>query len=275
MSKSALPLLLLGGAALLLMGSKKSAPKPVATPTDLPDMVAPPTKGKAGSSTWKKRQQALVDAGYDVGPHGIDGKPGPDTRAAIRAFQSDANIQVDGLWGAQTAAAMAEALKMASEGLGRSYYEQIGAMLQKFKDAFFDIVGSKEEGAVIDFETVKTKEELAAEKQDASEKLASLGYPEWPGLQGNNVKAFQSDINKWRSAWSNKSNIDQFFNYFGELPQLVSIVKSIPMLSVNGQLNELTKSAIYDAVFVEEVVRDRVGKDKDWMDFISFVKSQS
>ena len=34
-------------------------------------------------------QRALVRAGYDVGPAGIDGKYGPDTAAALAAFQSD------------------------------------------------------------------------------------------------------------------------------------------------------------------------------------------
>jgi hypothetical protein len=108
-------------------------------------MVAPPTEGKSGTSTWKKRQQALVDAGFDVGPSGVDGKPGPTTRAAIRAFQEITGIEVDGKWGPQTAAAMAIALENALRGLGKESYAQIGAMVEKFKSSLFDTFGDKEE----------------------------------------------------------------------------------------------------------------------------------
>lgn len=37
----------------------------------------------------KALQQALVNAGYDVGEAGIDGLYGPDTAAALKAFQDD------------------------------------------------------------------------------------------------------------------------------------------------------------------------------------------
>lgn len=37
----------------------------------------------------KALQQALVEAGYDVGEAGIDGLYGPDTAAALKAFQDD------------------------------------------------------------------------------------------------------------------------------------------------------------------------------------------
>lgn len=49
--------------------------------------------------TWKDRQQALVDLGYDVGPAGVDGLWGNDTRSAVEAFQECAGIKVDGVWG--------------------------------------------------------------------------------------------------------------------------------------------------------------------------------
>ena len=45
-------------------------------------------------------QHALKDAGLYEGP--IDGKRGPMTRAAIRAFQRTHGLQVDGIIGAQT-----------------------------------------------------------------------------------------------------------------------------------------------------------------------------
>jgi len=144
MAGNLLPILLLGGGALLVMGKKKKKKKAVDTtpvivqPTaELPPMVAPPTKKKtASSTTWKKRQQSLIDTGFDVGPSGADGKPGPDTREAVKAFQKAAGITIDGKWGPQTAAAMAQALKMAVEGVGKAAYSQIGGMLGKFADTF-------------------------------------------------------------------------------------------------------------------------------------------
>ena len=45
-------------------------------------------------------QQALAEAGYTVGE--IDGIYGPNTEAAVRAFQADQNIAIDGIAGAVT-----------------------------------------------------------------------------------------------------------------------------------------------------------------------------
>lgn len=151
MPASILPLLLLGGGAMLVMKKKKKKKSGVTAPTieqpvaDLPPMASPPKKKKGGKAAWKPRQQGLEDTGYDVGPSGVDGIPGPDTRKAIMAFQKDAGITVDGKWGPQTAAAMAQALKMALEGLGKGAYNQIGKMLDKFKSAFESFGRGKEE----------------------------------------------------------------------------------------------------------------------------------
>ena len=54
--------------------------------------------------TWKQRQQALFDLGFDAGP--VDGIPGEMTKGAILAFQSWAGITVDGRWGPNTARAL-------------------------------------------------------------------------------------------------------------------------------------------------------------------------
>jgi hypothetical protein len=65
------------------------------------------------SDLWRERQQWLTDTGYDPGP--VDGKPGRKTEAAVRAFQKDHVLTVDGTWGAKTQLAMTQALKEKSK----------------------------------------------------------------------------------------------------------------------------------------------------------------
>lgn len=47
-------------------------------------------------------QRALIEKGYDVGDSGADGKYGPDTEAALKAFQHASGLYVDGKYGAET-----------------------------------------------------------------------------------------------------------------------------------------------------------------------------
>ena len=61
-------------------------------------------KGDSGDDV-KVLQQQLLDLGFD--PNGVDGRFGPGTERALKAFQSRAGITVDGLAGGQTQAAIA------------------------------------------------------------------------------------------------------------------------------------------------------------------------
>jgi len=61
-------------------------------------------KGDRGDDV-KVLQQQLLDLGFD--PNGTDGRFGPGTERALKAFQSRAGITVDGLAGGQTQAAIA------------------------------------------------------------------------------------------------------------------------------------------------------------------------
>jgi len=60
-----------------------------------------------GSASIDNVQQELLNQGYAI--EKVDGKIGPNTRAAVSAFQTNAGIKVDGLIGAQTRAALARA----------------------------------------------------------------------------------------------------------------------------------------------------------------------
>jgi TP901 family phage tail tape measure protein len=87
-----------------------TAPAPVPAPVPAPSAPVssgvpyPNTvfvRGSAGE-TVKRIQRNLVAKGYSVGSAGIDGKYGPATEAAVRAFQSKYGLVVDGKVGPQT-----------------------------------------------------------------------------------------------------------------------------------------------------------------------------
>lgn len=56
-------------------------------------------------------QQTLLDAGYQLPKHGVDGRYGPETRAAVRNFQTDNKIRIDGIVGKETLGALRKRLK--------------------------------------------------------------------------------------------------------------------------------------------------------------------
>ncbi|MBQ8616426.1 MAG: peptidoglycan-binding protein [Clostridia bacterium] len=84
-------------------------PEKVETPNITGDCpYAEPTsnlkKGATGDGVrWI--QWMLTKCGYSVGSAGIDGKFGSDTRSAVRSFQEDKKISVDGIVGSLTRAA--------------------------------------------------------------------------------------------------------------------------------------------------------------------------
>jgi peptidoglycan hydrolase-like protein with peptidoglycan-binding domain len=81
-----------------------------------------PVQPYPGTGAWQtnsayiaRYQTALMFLGYNVGPTGADGKYGPNTAAAVKAFQTHAGLSpVDGEAGAATAAALDAATSSAS-----------------------------------------------------------------------------------------------------------------------------------------------------------------
>ncbi|MDX3229024.1 protein kinase domain-containing protein [Streptomyces sp. ME19-01-6] len=79
---------------------KTSAPKPWKS-CNYYSGTALTQQGSRGAAV-RQVQCILKARKYDIGPHGIDGKFGPDTKAAVIAFQKDHNLYVDGQVGEDT-----------------------------------------------------------------------------------------------------------------------------------------------------------------------------
>ena len=65
-------------------------------------------KGNTGEAV-KAMQTMLIACGYDCGSTGVDGDFGKNTDAAVRAFQKDAGLTVDGIYGPVTKVALEKA----------------------------------------------------------------------------------------------------------------------------------------------------------------------
>lgn len=64
-----------------------------------------PCKGWSGDEV-KRLQKALIEKGYSCGTSGADGSFGPDTDSAVRKFQTDRGLEVDGIVGPMTQTAL-------------------------------------------------------------------------------------------------------------------------------------------------------------------------
>lgn len=93
-----------------------SAPavEPQTSPTAQPaDGIAPVQRGSSGPAVTAL-QQKLKGLGYNLGRHGVDGRFGPDTEAAVRAYQHRNNLQIDGKVGPETIAKLSTAAPQAA-----------------------------------------------------------------------------------------------------------------------------------------------------------------
>ena len=70
-------------------------------------------KGSKGNAV-RELQTMLLKLGYDLGPCGIDGDFGKATEAAVKAFQSDHRLEVDGVVGSATYGALERAVNSIS-----------------------------------------------------------------------------------------------------------------------------------------------------------------
>lgn len=83
-----------------------------------------PDEVQRGDPTVFAYQQRLRDLGYDPGP--IDGRYGPITQRAVRDFQADNGLTVDGAMGPRTRAAIdaAYGTPSATSGIGGRFWKR-------------------------------------------------------------------------------------------------------------------------------------------------------
>ena len=73
------------------------------TPAPAPDPSAKPTLRRGDKGEYVRMAQTLlVEKGYDIGKCGIDGDFGSATEKAVKAFQKDNGLKVDGVIGTAT-----------------------------------------------------------------------------------------------------------------------------------------------------------------------------
>ena len=79
-------------------------PEQPSEPADDKDVVTfLPTLRKGSKGEYvKKLQKSLQKLGYDLGSYGVDGDFGRATEAAVKAFQMDRGLKVDGVCGPAT-----------------------------------------------------------------------------------------------------------------------------------------------------------------------------
>ena len=93
-------------------------------------------KGDKGSGVTKL-QENLISLGYGkhMDPYGADGSYGPATEAAVKAFQKDNKLEVDGVAGPRTQEKIGELLKNLTESMVdyKKMYEGVKAKLDEIK----------------------------------------------------------------------------------------------------------------------------------------------
>ena len=87
-------------------------------------------------------QQKLIDLGYDVGNNGVDGQYGNDTVSAVKEFQKDNGLSVDGIVGEKTWKALESAKKSSSSSQKYTRVLKLGMSgndVRYMKDCLFEL----------------------------------------------------------------------------------------------------------------------------------------
>jgi peptidoglycan hydrolase-like protein with peptidoglycan-binding domain len=104
----------------------------------------PAIVGAQSSDEIRAAQQSLKDKGFDPGP--IDGVDGPKTRAAVRQYQKQQNLEADGHLGPQTL----DSLGVSHGSAGTQMHEAGSTLKNSYKEGGKEIgQGGKELGTEV------------------------------------------------------------------------------------------------------------------------------
>ena len=83
-------------------------------------------RGSKGDDV-KKMQEMLIALGYDLDKYGADGIFGPETQAALKEYERDAGLAIDGVYDAAEAQSLTEAFELGEVKKG---FEELGEPLK-------------------------------------------------------------------------------------------------------------------------------------------------
>ena len=200
----------------------------------------------------KKVQTLLQRLGYDVGDTGIDGKYGPRTERAVRRFQQDNGLRVDGIVGPET-------VKALTETKGRSPRGQLTNVQTQRQ-------GSTQTGRQSSTANSVKAPQLSGTAMDMAATLikgfegyyekAYWDYKQWTIGYGSKAKGQNEVINRneaerrlraeMQSAYQNVAAIQKRGNYNWSPKQIAALISfaynigSINQLTANGKRDDAT-----------------------------------
>ena len=200
----------------------------------------------------KKVQTLLQRLGYDVGDTGIDGKYGPRTERAVRRFQQDNGLRVDGIVGPET-------VKALTATKGRSPRGQLTNVQTQRQ-------GSTQTGRQSSTANSVKAPQLSGTAMDMAATLikgfegyyekAYWDYKQWTIGYGSKAKGQNEVINRneaerrlraeMQSAYQNVAAIQKRGNYNWSPKQIAALISfaynigSINQLTANGKRDDAT-----------------------------------
>ena len=200
----------------------------------------------------KKVQTLLQRLGYDVGDTGIDGKYGPRTERAVRRFQQDNGLRVDGIVGPET-------VKALTATKGRSPRGQLTNVQTQRQGSTQTCRQSSTANSVKAPQLSGTAMDMAATLIKGFEgyyEKAYWDYKQWTIGYGSKAKGQNEVINRneaerrlraeMQSAYQNVAAIQKRGNYNWSPKQIAALISfaynigSINQLTANGKRDDAT-----------------------------------
>lgn len=198
----------------------------------------------------KKVQTLLQRLGYDVGDTGIDGKYGPRTERAVRRFQQDNGLQIDGIVGLETAKALA-----ATRGRSlRGQLNNVQTQRQPSTQGSNDTADSAQlSGTAMERATTVVKE-LEGYKPNAypDYKQYSIGYGSkatGPNEVIDQVEAERRLRSELQTAFEHVTRVQRQGNYNWNDDQIAALMSFTYNI---GNINQLTANGTRDDATIAE-----------------------